>query len=292
MSTDTPSPARPALTALREELPSLNPTMRRVAEAILADPDAAGSLSITTLGARADAPPATVSRLAGRLGYAGFPQLRSAIAVENGRNAQDGWARDIGSAITPRDSAADVLDILAGTAARALREAVSGIDIGAAQEAAAVIAGAERVLLYGEWGDSVALRELHLRLQRIGVAAWFLEGGPVTVRTLSATLTSRDAVVVLNRSGADGIAARLLADASSAGAATVAVHGAPGSAVDEAAGISVFTGIRDGEVWTQHYSGRASDTLVTSLLWVLVAQLRSVDGTRRYVDDGALEDPR
>lgn len=290
MIPETPSASRPALQALREAIPGLNDTMRRVAEEILDDPLGAGSASITALATQAGAAPASVSRLAMRLGYAGFPALRSAIALENGRNAQSGWERDIGSEITPEDTAADVLDILAGTAARALRDAVAGIDVSRLEQAASVIASAERVHLYGEWGDSIALRELHIRLQRIGVAAWFLDGGPVTLSAVCNTLTGKDAVVVLNRSGEDEVSARLLHDARAMGATTVTIHGAPGSPVDRGANISVFTGIRNGEVWTQYYSGRASDTLVTSLLWVLVAQRRSADDSMRFIDDGTLGD--
>lgn len=288
MTSDLQAASRPALQSIRDAVPALNPTMRRVAEMILTDPLAAGSSSITTLAKSADAAPATVSRLAARLGYQGYPALRSAIALENGRNAQSGWERDIGSAITPQDSAGDVLDILAGTAARALRDAVAGIDIDAVQRAASVVARAERVHLYGEWGDSVALRELHMRLQRIGVAAWFLDGGPATLHAICNTMTDTDAVVVLNRSGTDDVTARLLREARTMGATTVAIHGDPGSPVDQGADISVFTGIRNGEVWTHYYSGRASDTLVSSLLWVLVAQLRSADDSMRYIDNGVL----
>ncbi|MGP5198636.1 MurR/RpiR family transcriptional regulator [Brachybacterium alimentarium] len=290
MPPETPAATRPALQALREAIPDLNQTMRRVAEEILADPLGAGSSSITALASRAGAAPASISRLATRLGYAGFPALRSAIALENGRNAQSGWERDIGSEITPDDSAADVLDILAGTAARALRDAVAWIDVSRLEQAASAIAGAERVHLYGDWGDSVALRELHMRLQRIGVAAWFVDSGPVTLRAVCNTLTSKDSVVVLNRSGEDEVSARVLHDARDMGASTVAIHGAPGSPVDRGADISVFTGIRNGKVWTHYYSGRASDTLVTSLLWVLVAQRRSADHSMRFIDDGTLGD--
>lgn len=288
MSTDHTPAARPALQSLREAAGSLNPTMRRVAELILSDPQAAGATSITALAERADAAPATVSRLATRLGYEGFPALRSAIAVENGRNAQSGWERDIGGAIAPEDSADDVLDILAGTAARALRDASAGIDTGLVERAAEVVAGAERVHLYGEWGDSVAVRELTMRLQRIGVAAWFLEGGSVTLHALCNTFTTSDAVLVLNRSGQDDVSTRLLAEAHARGATTVSIHGAPGSPVDQGADLSIFTGIRNGDVWTHYYSGRASDTLVTSLLWVLVAQRRSAHDAMRFFDDGTL----
>lgn len=276
------------LHTLRESLDELTPATRRVAEVILADPSAAGSMSITALAQRAGANPATVSRLAARLGHPGFPSLRSAIAEENGRNAQSGWEQDIGGAISPEDPAADVLDILAGTAARALREATAGIDVARTEQAAQVIAAAERVHLYGEWGDSVALRELHMRLQRIGVAAWFLDGGPVTLHAVGNTLTDKDVVVVLNRSGEDEVTARLLREARGMRATTVAIHGAPDSPVDRGADISVFTGIRNGEVWTHYFSGRTSDTLVASLLWVLVAQIRSADNSMRFIDDGTL----
>lgn len=288
MTPETPAASRPALQTLRDALTELTPTMRLVAEEILADPLAAGSTSITALAQRSGANAATVSRLAARLGYSGFPELRSAIALENGRNAQSGWERDIGGEISPEDPASEVLDILAGAAARALRDAVSGIDVERVEQAARTIARAERVHLYGEWGDSVALRELQMRLQRIGVAAWFHDGGPATLHAVCNTLTAQDVVVVLNRSGTDDVTERLLREARAKGAITVAVHGMPASPVDRRADISVFTGIRNGEVWTHYYSGRASDTLVTSLLWVLVAQYRSADNSMRYIDDGML----
>lgn len=291
MTPDLPADSsRPALQALREILPDLNLTMRRVAEEILADPVGAGSTSITALATRAEAAPATVSRLAARLGYTGFPALRSAIAVENGRNAQSGWEQDIGTSITPDDSAADVLDLLAGTAARALRDAVALIDVALLEQAADAIAAARRVHLYGDWGDGVALGELTMRLQRIGVAAWHVEGGPVTIRAACNTLGIEDVVVVLNRSGEDEVSTRLLHDARVLGVTTIALHGAPGSPVAEGADLSIFSGIRNGHVWTQYYSGRASDTLVASLLWVLVAQRRSAGDDMSYFDDVRLGD--
>ena len=291
MTPDLPADSsRPALQALREILPDLNLTMRSVAEEILADPVGAGSTSITALATRAEAAPATVSRLAARLGYTGFPALRSAIAVENGRNAQSGWEQDIGTSITPDDSAADVLDLLAGTAARALRDAVALIDVALLERAADAIAAARRVHLYGDWGDGVALGELTMRLQRIGVAAWHVEGGPVTIRAACNTLGIEDVVVVLNRSGEDEVSTRLLHDARVLGVTTIALHGAPGSPVAEGADLSIFSGIRNGHVWTQYYSGRASDTLVASLLWVLVAQRRSAGDDMSYFDDVRLGD--
>lgn len=295
-SPDTPPPAATrhepsALGRLHDALAGLNPTMQRVAEAILADPTAAGSCSITTLAAQADASPAAVSRLATRLGYRGFPALRSAIATENGRSAQSGWERDIGGAITPEDSPRDVLDILAGTAARALRDAAATIDVAQAERAADAVVHAERVHLFGEWGDSVAVREFYMRLLRIGVSVWFHETGPSTLLAVCNTLTDADVVLVLSRAGTAELPRLFVRRGSEAGATTIAVHGAPGSPLAREADIEVFTGIRNGGAWTQNFAGRTSDVLVTSYLWMLVAQRRAADDSMRYVSDGTFADP-
>ena len=284
-----PPPGASALQQLRESLPELNPTMRAVAETLLADPLRAGTLSITQVARDAGASAASVSRLAARLGYDGFPALRSAIALDNGRTRQSGWERDIGNAIAPDDPARRVLDTLAGTAARSLRDAVDVLDVGLFEEAAARIAAAERVHLYGDWGDSVALRELQMRLLRIGVAAWFHDAGPTTLRLVASTLTARDAVVVLGRSGRDAQALELLRDAAAAGATTIALHGDEDSALAAEAQLALYTGVRNGTVWTQYYAGRVSDVLATSFLWVLVAQARSADPAGRTVDGGIFE---
>lgn len=290
MSTPSTASSPSALQRIREAVPQLNPTTRRIAEAILADPLGAGDSSITALAASAESSPAAVSRFSRRVGYAGFPALRSAIALDNGRAAQSGWERDIGTAITPSDASRDVLDILAGTAARALRDATAVIDLHQVERAADAITRAERVHLHGEWGDSIAVRELYLRLLRIGVAVWCHETGPRTLDLVAGTFTERDVVLVLNRSGDDATALHLVQAGQRARATTIAVHGVPGSLLGQAADVPLYTGIRNGTVWTQHFAGRASDTLVTSMLWLLVAQRRSADPTMRFVDDGTLGD--
>jgi DNA-binding MurR/RpiR family transcriptional regulator len=294
----TPSPASPhpaapagaptgsALQRIREIAPQLNPATRRVAETILADPLRAGSASITDIAEDARTSAATVSRLAARIGFPGFPGLRSAIALENGRATQSGWERDIGDEISPQDPPRDVLDILAGTAARSLREAADAIDVVAFERAATVIAHADRVHMYGEWGDSIALRELQMRLLRIGVAVWFHDSGGLTLHAVARTLTRRDAVIVLGRSGKDESGTDFLRRAQEAGARTIALHGDPSSPLAATAEIPLYTGIRNGTVWTQYYAGRASDILTASYLWLLVAQKRSADPTMRYIDDG------
>lgn len=267
---------------------SLNPTMERVAAAILDDPAASGLESITALAQRAGTSATAITRFAVQMGYSGFPALRGAIALDNGRSVQSGWEQDIGTEIHPEHSPSEVLGILAGTQARALRDSVNLLDIDDIERAATCIAGAGRVHLFAEWGDVPSMRELHMRLLRIGVPIWFHESPQEAGLAVTTLLRDHDVLLLGNRTGESDAAVRLAQAVKKGAGTSIAIHGEPGSRLDGAVDISLYTGIRNGSVWTQYFAGRASDTLVASLLWVLVAQKRTRDESISFLDTSIL----
>lgn len=269
-------------------LPTLNPTMSRVARAILEDPAASGMESITALAERAGTSPTSITRFAVQMGYGGFPELRAAIALDNGRNVQSGWEQDIGTTIRPDHPAEEVLGILAGTQARALRDSVTLLDIAEIERAATCIASARRVHMFAEWGDVPAMRELNMRLLRIGVSAWLHESPQETGLAISTLMSTGDVLLIGNRSGESDAGVKLIHTLRSRSGTSIAIHGEPDSRIAEAADISLYTGIRNGSVWTQYFAGRASDTLVASLIWVLVAQKRAHDESISFLDSASL----
>lgn len=259
------------LQLIKDALPQLRGGSARVARAILDGPDDAAAGSITRLAATADTAPATVTRLATQLGFDGFPALRAAIARETGRVAQAAWEADIGSAIAPDDPPERVLSVLASTEVNALRNASDRIDLDTVGRAADAIAGADRVHIYGEWGDAVPAEELAIRLLRIGVPVWFHEGQRAS-RVGAGLLGSGDVALVVSRSAEDSIAEDFLRLATDRGATTVAITGEPDAAVAKRADLVLFTGTRNGRIWTEFFAGRAGDVLTCGLLFVLVAQ--------------------
>lgn len=271
------------LQRVREALPRLRGASERVAEAILAEPEQVAHGSITRLATTAQTTPATVTRLATALGFAGFPALRAAIAMENGRVAQSGWERDIGTAIRPQDPAEQVLSVLAATEAQALRNALGAVDVAAAIRLADAIAAAGRVHLYADWGDSISARELYLRLLRIGVPVWFCEGAN-SARAIGSLLGDGDVALIVSRSGADQLGRTFLTEAGERGALTAVITGEPDGTITDCSDIVLFTGTHNGRMWTEYFAGRASDVLVAGLIFVLVAQRmpdrgRSASGT-------------
>ncbi|MFS0894173.1 MurR/RpiR family transcriptional regulator [Microbacterium sp. 179-I 3D3 NHS] len=261
------------LEVLRAALPKLSGAKLRVAELILRDPLVAGENSITWLAAEAETSPATITRLAAGLGFSGFPALRAAIALENGRGAQAGWERDIGSAILPDDPADKVLSTLAGNQFQAARNAMASVDLVALERLAEAIVGAGRVHLFGEWGDAPVAYELYLRLFRVGLPIWFHEGAYFS-EVGAGRLGERDLALVMSRSGESAIAERFVDVARAHGATTAVITGDPSAAISRKVDIAVATGTATIGVtsWTDYFAGRSSDTLICAALWALVVQ--------------------
>ncbi|WP_169501724.1 MurR/RpiR family transcriptional regulator [Kribbella catacumbae] len=264
---DSPSP----LQVVKRALPDLNGSMHRVAEHILANPDEVARGSITKLATAAGTSAATVTRLSTHLGFAGYPALRAALAMEVGRGLEAGWTSDIGLAIGPADPPEQVLHVLAGTQANALRNALGSIDLVAAARVADAIAGARRTHIYGEWGDAIPARELYIRLLRIGIPVWFFDG-PQSAQIASGLLGDGDVALVVSRSGIDPATLEFIRRSKAEGALTVAITGVADSPVGTEAEVGLDTGTPAGGTWTEFFAGRASDTLTAGLLFVLVAQ--------------------
>jgi DNA-binding MurR/RpiR family transcriptional regulator len=259
------------LNRLSNDLQDLGGPRRRVAEAVLANPSRVAHAPITWLAAEADTTPATVTRLATSLGYAGYPEFRAAIATDNGRELQVAWQSDIGEEISPTDDARQILEVLGQRQYRAMQNALDSLDIDLIESLADSIARARHIHVFGSWGDHVPAEELHIRLLRIGLASW-LHQGESTVRIGGALLGTDDVVIVFSRTGENTDAEQFLERAKRNGAHAALITGAPRSTLGRAADAVIYTGSRTGSFWTDYFQGRTSDTLVSSLLWVLVSQ--------------------
>ena len=251
----TPSP----LQLVKRALPELNGAMQRVAEHILANPDDVARGSITKLAEAAQTSAATVTRLSTHLGFAGYPALRAALAMEVGRGIEAGWASDIGLAIGPADPPEQVLNVLASTQANALRNALAAIDLAAATRVADAIAAPAVRIIYWRVGVAIPARELYIRLLRIGIPVWFFDGPPSS--QIGAGLLGR-------ASGADRARDRVTSTttlefiqrAAGEGALTVAITGVVDSPIRRVAEVMFDTGTPNGTTWTEFFAGRGAAT--------------------------------
>lgn len=243
----------------------------RIAALVASTPERIASMSITALAALAETTPATVSRYAQRLGYSGYPSMRTAIATENGRASGSAWEHDIGGSIGPDDPADRIVTALAAAQMRAVRAAAQSIDLDGVTRLADDIATASRVHILGEWADAVPAEELYNRLLRIGRPVWMHRSG-LEAKVGASLLAPGDVALLVCRDGTGADGAAFLAAADERGAHTALLTGEPSEPLAAAARTVLDSGTRVGTAWTEHFAGRAGDTLVAGLLWVLVAQ--------------------
>lgn len=164
---------------------------QRLVAAVLADPTAAAFLSADQLGDRAGVHGATVVRLAQKLGFDGYAEMRTELgeAVRERAGAAERIDR-----VLRHSTATGLLGQLVAAEITNLEALPEQIDSGALEQAAELMARASRVLVYAH-GHATALADLtERRLRRSGLSVGGLLGGGREMAEHLVSLSDQDVV--------------------------------------------------------------------------------------------------
>lgn len=150
--------ARPLIARLRAASGSMTPALARIAQTVLADPDAALTQSITELAEQSGSSEASVIRFCRDQDFAGFGDFKLALAREL---ATDARARGAGE---PEDGIGRLVE----TAVVALRETEQLIDRAELARAAATLLTAAPIECFGIAASAVTAQYMAYKLSRIG----------------------------------------------------------------------------------------------------------------------------
>lgn len=267
------------LVGLRQALPGLRPSERRLAEAALADPGAIAGLTITELASRHESSTATVTRLCRSLGFTGYSAFRLALARaganETGRRIEFGVSE---GDIDPADTTRDVVRKLAYQEARAIEETAERLDIDELERVVAAITTASVVDAYGSASSGLAAQDLQQKLRRIGyqVNAW----ADAHLALTSAAVLPADAVAIaFSHSGETEEAISALNTAAGRGAFTVAVTNFPDSPLAEVADATLATVSRETRFRYGAMSSRMAQLVIVDAIFLGVARENPDDVT-------------
>jgi DNA-binding MurR/RpiR family transcriptional regulator len=258
---------------IRALLPTLQPSLRRVAEQVLADPARAATLTVTELAAACDTSETTVIRFCKALGLPGYPQLRLALAAEAGRAEGGRDPRVIGSDIGPGDDMRQVVEKIAFADARAVEETASQLDIAVLERVVDALARARRVDVYGVGASAFAALDFQQKLHRIGRVAFAWNDTHIAL-TSAALLGPRDVAVGISHTGVTGDTIDALAEARAHGATTVALTNFPRSPIARVADHVLTTAARETTFRSGAMASRLAQLTVIDCLFVGVAQRR------------------
>ena len=154
---------------------------------------------------------------------------------------------------------------------QAMHDTAALLDLAEVERAAAAIAAASRVDIYGASGSALVGGEMQFSLHRIGVAAWAWTD--VHNGLASAALLRRgDVALGISHSGQTRETIEMLAEAGSHGATTVALTSFPRSPLAEVADIVLLTASQATTFRPDALSARHPQLVVLDLLYIAVAQ--------------------
>lgn len=266
------------LARIRAAQPSLAPSERRVAEAVLGDPAQAAELSISALAGRADTSVATVMRFCRAIGIANYPQLRLALAAAAAREHVLGGERPApGTDISATDSLGEIVGKIIYNEVRALEDSRAGLDIEALGRAVDAVAGARRIDIFGVGASGFVGQDLHQKLHRIGHMA-FIWTDRHAALTATALLGPGDVAVAISHSGETEDTVEPLQAAAERGATTIALTNVPRSTLAQNADLVLTTCARETPFRSGATVSRIAQLALIDCLFVGVAQ-RSFDAT-------------
>ncbi|GIJ69065.1 MurR/RpiR family transcriptional regulator [Virgisporangium ochraceum] len=260
------------LARVRAKLPEFTGALQRVAENILSDPAGAARATIVELAERSGTSPATITRFCRAMDFEGYADLRLGIAAETGRmTRRAGWTVDIGREIQPTDPLSRVLGQIMAADTQAMNDTAALLDLAEVEKAAAAIAAASRVDIYGASGSALVGGEMQFSLHRIGVAAWAwtdVHNGLAS----AALLKAGDVALGVSHSGQTRETIEMLAEAGSHGATTIALTSFPRAPLAEVADIILLTASQATTFRPDALSARHPQLVVLDLLYIAVAQ--------------------
>ncbi|GAA3050205.1 MurR/RpiR family transcriptional regulator [Streptomyces glomeratus] len=280
------TPARPAedttpaatLARIRAALPTLAPSERRVADAVLADPGQASELSISALGEKADTSVATVMRFCRAIGITNYPQLRLALAAAAAHEHAVGGERPApGTDISATDTLDEIVKKIIYNEVRALEDSGAGLDLQALGRAVDAVAGARRIDIFGVGASAFVGQDLHQKLHRIGHMA-FIWTDRHAALTAAALLGPGDVALAISHSGETEDTLEPLQAAAERGATTIALTNVPRSTLAESADLVLTTCARETPFRSGATVSRIAQLALVDCLFVGVAQ-RSFDET-------------
>ncbi|NIF60601.1 MurR/RpiR family transcriptional regulator [Enterobacter sp. Ap-916] len=173
---------------LRQGLPGYSPTLQKLGDFILTQPQKVLYLTITELAKESDTSEASVTRLCRHLGCKGYTEFKMAVAL------------DVQQEQPQAVSQGDSIDELVQESVQALIDTGKLINREALRQAGLALHEASSVQIYGVAASAIMGDYLHYKLLRLGKSAQLFSDMHRAAMN-AATLGEKDLAIVISSSG-------------------------------------------------------------------------------------------
>ncbi|MGO8677833.1 MAG: MurR/RpiR family transcriptional regulator [Limisphaerales bacterium] len=251
---------------------SLKTAERKAADFILSSPDAIHDAGVVEFSAKAGCSQATVVRLAQRLGYVGYPELRHDFASPETEVPY----RDI----APTDEPEAVLRKVFENSVQGLQDTLAAVDPAQYKMAVEALVAAKGLAFFGLGNAAVVAREAYHKFLRIGVPCHTAEDPDLQLIILRNHLTRGDVMAAISYSGESKPILAAVRAAQARGIRVLAITNFPRSSLAKSADMVLLTAVFQEHVNGEIGSQRLAQLAVLESLYVNY-MLRSGSGVRK-----------
>ncbi|MFC4061686.1 MurR/RpiR family transcriptional regulator [Planomonospora corallina] len=264
---DGPSPAG-LVAAVRAVLPSLTPAAQAIARLILDDPGTVARSTITELSAASGTSEATIVRTARTLGFAGYSQLRLALAAAVASRPSE---RLVPGDLAPDDPLTDVIAKVTRAESEALADTAAQLSPAVLDAVVEAVAGARRVNVHGVGASGLVAADMAQKLLRIGLSAHAFTDAHLAL-TGAALARTGDVAFGISCTGETPDVLSPMLVARKGGAVTVAITNNPRSSLAGLADHVLVSAGRETAFRPGALASRISQLLLVDCVFVGVAQ--------------------
>jgi DNA-binding MurR/RpiR family transcriptional regulator len=253
---------------IKQYLPNLAPSERKAAEYLLANPSSAVHLGVKELALEAQTSSAAVVRLANRLGYSGYSDLRMNLAQEVFSSENPSAASTI-YRLTEGAPIDDIVRTLVGFTVDNIRGLEQVIDVQALDRAVEAIIGAGRIVIAGIGASGVVATDFQQKLARLGLFALYSPDSDMQV-VQACSLGREDAVIAVSYSGESGDVLKVVREARKNGTAVIAITRIGGSSLSRLSDISLNVPSNESLFREGATISRISQLLVVDIIYAMI----------------------
>ena len=248
------------LVRLRGIYHSLKTAERKAADFILSSPDSIPLSGVVDVSAKAGCSQATVVRLAQRLGYEGYPELREDFSAPETQVPY----RDIAASDEPNA----VLRKVFTNSVQALQDTLAAVDAIQYQRAVEALLAAKSLAFFGLGNAAVVAREAYQKFLRIGVPCHTAEDSDLQLIILRNHLSRGDVMVAISYSGESKPILAAVRVSRARGIKILAITNFPRSSLAKSSDVVLLTAVFQEHVNGEIGSQRLAQLAVLESLYV------------------------
>ncbi|KAE9537710.1 MurR/RpiR family transcriptional regulator [Ursidibacter arcticus] len=249
---------------------SLTKTEKKIANAILSQPDLLNQCSLSEVATQLDVGEATFIRFCRTLGFKGYTDFKLDLAIELATQEKESSAL-LDTDVAETDTSKEIATKLQVTLHNVITETINLLDFNELEKVVDVLRRAKRIFLFGVGSSGLTAEDAKHKLMRIGLQTDAVTNNHFMYMQAS-LLKKGDVVIGISHSGSSEETAKALRIAQQNEATTVALTHNLRSPITEVADYVLINGNRQGHMQGDSIGTKMAQLFVLDLIYTLLVR--------------------